>query len=383
MPVGVCLACGFLNRPAVDPQKEQQERQRKAREEREAQARAEVQTALDQLDRALQLAQSGDLAEATRTWHAVRNEHPDVARQRLRVEAELWRFKDVPEKRQKALEQLVEQLPFDEKHLQERYELACLYEETGSPGKAFRLLKQFLDQGYDWYRDDILSRWRRLKEAGVTGGAHESDAGAYRVRVGAMDRTVESVRAWIDEATRSRGYFSDSILLNDDFKEPLAIDRAASTKPAAAELTSELNDALRRTGFAGEYRAVEQRIALQHEAGLPGGDTPVLLIRSTGPGPLWFDMGAVNLAVHVIERGRAGVSLAYYELFTPHDPEELPGKQPDARSFNDAVLDALLRLQQPDPARQERLRTLREQVVRQSVERLLERGGLGAADLMF
>ena len=379
MPIGVCLSCGFQNAPAVDPRAAERERQ--AQELAERKARSEA--ALARLREALALAEAGDLAQATRLWNGVTDDAPEVERERLWVESELWRLKGVPEKRQMALERLVDKLPFDEAHLQQRYDLACLYEAHGAPGKAFRLLNQFVDRGFDYFQDDILERWRRLKAASP--GAEGADAGssAFRVRVGAMDRTAEAARAWIDEASRARRYFSDSILLNEDFKDPEAIDRSAGVQPGAQEIVRELTDTLRRSGFAAEYAVVEQRIALQHEVGAPGQDTPVWVLRATAPGPLRFESGSVNLAVHVIARGRAGVSLAFYELFTPHDPEDVAGPPQDVRSFNDSILDTLMRLRQPDPARHERLRTLREEVVKRSIERLLERSGRGAADLFY
>lgn len=382
MSNGYCMKCRFWNKPQVDPQQERQELQRRAEEERKAGLEAEHQAKLSELETILELAEAGNLADATRRLIAVDDSDPAIKTRKLEVQAELWRLKGVPEKQLETMELLMGLQPFGNDTLELYYRIGCLYQEGKSHAKAFGIFNRFVDNQFDWFKEDILSRWRELKDQGVSPVSPISSNATSRVLVGAMDRTVESLRGWIDRANGTRNYFAENILLNSDtFTELERVEKSFTDEPDIVQIVEVHSAGLVASGFSG-YSVDREQLVISHDATGANENVLAIVIRPEADGPMRSQYGSVHIAARIIPEGRSAVSISFYEYFQPADPGLFSGQQPDIRDFNDQVYRAVQRLQQPDTARMVLLRSHRQEFVK-TVEQLLDQSSRSGSDLMF
>jgi|GEM_PF-2652964 len=378
---GYCFKCKFHNKPLVNPEEEARKKRAQQAAEQEAVKQAAREAIRRELQAVLEAARSGDLPGATKRLQGINPPETDLRIEKMKVQAELWRLKDVPDMQLKVLEELATELPFDQKTLEFYYEMACLYQEGGSDAKAFTILNRFVENSYDWFKEDILTRWQQLKGKGTT-PSHGPYRGSCRIMVGAMDRTVESVRAWIDRATADQRCFTESILLNDSsFKDIERVERSFSSAFELKSVVSGHNRRLQESGYI-HYQSEQGQIALEQEGVSGGSEAEVLVIRPTGNGPLVLEFGTINLAAQFMPEGRSAVSLAFYEFFTPRSPQDFPGQQPDLRDFNDKIYKTVSLIQQNNTERTVLLRSHRELIVK-SVTAFLEQQDRADGDLLF
>lgn len=385
MPSGVCLSCGLQNPPRVDKAKEAAERQAREAEARRRQQQQTRQQALNQIDQALTLATAGDLRQANELLRQIDGRDRDIHIARTQAEAELWRLQSVPEMQLKTLEKLREELPFDEANLDYYYQLACLYQDGGSAGKALHIFNQFVEKGVHLHRDDILDRWRQLKDSDTAADAGSGAEADLQLWVGGKERASEALRGWVDAANRAQRYFRDSILLNeDDYRSAERISQPFTGDIDLRDILTELNRVLQQEGFGQDIVAELHQLSIRH-AGSEASARPAtaLLLRPLKDPLLTLDSGSLRLATQVMFEGKTGASLTYYECFTPHNPESGAGQQPDPRDFNDSVYQGVTQLQQtPDPQRTRRLQTYRE-LVKATVETALQKRARGGSQMFF
>ncbi|MCG8050157.1 MAG: hypothetical protein JAZ15_03060 [Candidatus Thiodiazotropha endolucinida] len=359
----------------MDKKKEaekQREREAKLENERKEATRQAI---TKQFNQVKTLIEEGRHHEA---WTIIRAVEPVDVDQRVtkkQLEAMLWGKDGLPEKQLEVLEGVQADLPFDESSLEFYYDLACLLQRQDSPGKALHIFKRFIDNQYHTFRNDILERYRQLKDSGVVGDAGSGMVGeTHRVYVGGMQPTVESLRAWIDQSSRLPEYFRHSILLNDsEYDRAERVDRPFNGDLSQAELAAAFKQALARAGLDA-FQVEEQRLMLQF-GGPQGQQKPanILMLCPRSGTPLNANSGAIRFGVEVALIGRTGASLNYYEFFTPARPEDAPGQQPDIRDFNDAIYQTIISIHAtPDPQRNALIGTLRD-LVKGTVEAELER----------
>mgnify|MGYP000356011940 CR=1 FL=1 len=371
---GICLSCGHLNQAVKVEAEEKLKTQQQAEQEREKQLREET---LIRIASVINLAEQGEIKQANQILQAVITEDPELNIAKRRAEAELWRIQKLPEMQLAILEKLQSQLAFNQANLDYYYQLACLLQQLDSPGKAYYIFNQFIESSLHLYKDDIIDRWRQLKEQGITAESSHGLVSGHILRVISMDKSDASLRGLIDEISRKQQYFRDSVLLNQqDYQDLEKIEHAYSGELVLKDLVKAIQRTLELEDFGLSIKVETQDMSLFQNKG-QSQTMPLTLItlKPIKDRALCFDEGSIYLGVQVLFEGKTGVNLGFYEYFTPQKPEDLPGQQADARDFNDALYTVLTSIQHTsDQRRKSRLQTLKE-LLQRTVKSELEKRG--------
>jgi ribosomal protein L37E len=339
---GICLNCGFRNKPKVDPEEERRKAAEAARRKEEEARRKQLRTLRSRLDKARTKLESGDVeaAAAFMTDHEkeVRGfGDPELTTRFLELEARYYRVTGVEEFYVKTLKELTGMLEFTRDHYEHFYELAVKYQENGRPAAAHALFKRFVDAHQVTYRD---VRERYEATAGFAGMDEPEAESRLKIRAGGFELGSETFARWLAEADREHRHFRDPLLISgpEEFEE--VIERV----PPGVEISEEkITERVRQQ--VGPMMAVDVDVVsiLSEEAGAR--EMRCILLRP-GPGMKRFSAppaGGVEVAAEIImpQVGADRVKVRLHVYFRPAGPDQY--QDISDRDFNEAVQDALRR----------------------------------------
>lgn len=368
---GICFSCGLRNKPGVDPVQQQQEALRAEQLAAEKAKQLQQEKANATLTQMAELAEKGDTVEAFKLLKLFTPLSEDMKQKMLKIEAKLWQMQDIPEMQIKILEKLCQQLPFTEPHFNEFYQLACLFQQHQSPGKALNIFQQFIDQSNHFYAADIVSRWRTLKDLGTCSESLNLDQ-VPTIRLGGLERSVEALRGWLDDASRKQIYFREGIVLNEeDLDRSEKIDLTFNGNITLESIAMQLHNSLEKSGLAKQLKADVKQLVFQHGQKDNKDVNRFVVITPIADSLLQLLSGQINIACAVLFDGNAGASLSFYNVFMPDPPEKQAGKQLAVHAFNDNIYRSVVDVMQiPSPQRAARISSLQDRITKAVREKL-------------
>lgn len=368
---GICLSCHFRNKPKVDPAQQQQEALRAQQLAAEKAQKLQYEQATAALAQMAELAENGDTVEAFKLLKEFKPLTDEMKLAALKIEAKLWQAQDIPEMQIKVLEKLCQQLPFTEPHFNEFYQLACLFQQHQSPGKALNIFQQFIDQSNHFYASDIVSRWRTLKELGTCSESLNLDQ-VPTIRLGGLERSVEALRGWLDDASRKQIYFREGIVLNEDeLDRSEKIDATFNGSITLESIAMQLQNSLETSGLAKQLKVEVKQLVFQHGHKENKDVNRFVVIAPLADSLLQLLSGQITIACAVLFDGNAGASLSFYNVFMPDPPEKQAGTQLTVHAFNDNIYRSVMDVMQiANPQRAARISSLQDRVTKAVREKL-------------
>jgi hypothetical protein len=334
---GVCLACGYKNKPQFDPAEEERIRKEKEKHETEQKKQeflrtlAEIRKKIEECD----FTGAGKMLKGISTKADSFND-PVLSVDLRKLEADLMKARGIDPKYYEILKKIISHLPFTEENYRYFYDLGVHYQTAGNFPAAAKIFEKFIED-YDIDFQDVTERYVATTGKGGSDTGY-GDSGPTRVRKGAFEHTAESLREWIDRASRASRYFSDAVLLAEE-TDPIDDIRAKGI--IAVDQVFERLHEKSVNSFLNLSANLETLNFSTREADA-GDNVQCIVFRPSRPEPPMYRgvAGSIHVAVSLLQPDHV---VAYTHVyFCPRAPEEL--EDLPARDFNDRVAEQMMQV---------------------------------------
>jgi hypothetical protein len=276
------------------------------------------------------------------------SDHPEIHNEIMSLESIYYKKSGLEDEYFEHLQQFVPGLPFEEKYLNLKYELACSLQEREMYKPAYKLFRQFVDNYcIDYKDDDVKARYQDCKSQmnTISKVNHHTLNKAIKVRTDIFKFMENNNHKKIDQIFNKRDYFSDAILLPYAGDHTEYIDKSCPQEITLEGVRNQLKDILDKRGLSERNDVEIQTFKYSGDLLTNGKNKKLIVIVPGNQNSLIMKNGSI-CPVATIEKTGTHVSLIFQLHFRPLTQDRLSNIK--TGDFNTQVKQTVLELGEVD-----------------------------------